>query len=607
MKTATRALILASLFGGAGCSGNADGDAPLPGGTTDPSSTVTGVAPTGTDVTPTGPGGTTSGPGVTPTGPGVTPTTPPTGGTGSTDTDVPTAPTTGTCLPGVPTTSQIPRLTNAQYNAAIVDLFGVEAPSGSWSADFDLDSNGEITSSKWGQYKGAADKIAEAVMATATGTELTTAAASKATLEASITTLGRKVMRRPLTAAEVTAFSSLADVEPAGTPAQIAEEVIYAMLVSPSFLMRTELDAPEETVVGTNQTAFKLSSHEVASRLSFMIWNSVPDQALSDAADNDELQTKEQIATQAQRMLGDEFKGKVAPVIAAAHRLYADIDATVSTSRWGKTTHDKTLFPEYADTQLAPSLEEIDRFFADVAYTGQFEDLFLSNVAYVNAATAPIYGLTGITGDELQRVELDGTERPGFLTRAGFLNSFSHEDRTSPILRGAFILRMMGAQTGAPNPDALKTPLPPGEYLTERAKIEALTSVAPDCVACHQTLINPPGFVMENFNAVGAIQTKDPLSGDIDTKVASVAFPAGPKPINNALELMTEIAAGRETKEIYARKLVSYGTGRDSNDYDQCTANVIADKLESGQYTNLASLLADVTQADSFRLRVAAQ
>lgn len=606
MKTSTRALILASLFGAA-CSGN-EPDAPL-GGPGDP---PTPVAPTVTapGVTPTGPGVTPTGPGVTPTGPGVTPTTGPTGGTGTTgpgNTTEPPLPPPGECMAGVPTTSQIPRLTNAQYNTAVVDLFGVESPSGSWSLDFDVDSSGEITASKWGQYKGAADKIAEAVMGTALGTELTAAAGSKATLEASITELGRKVIRRPLTAAEVTAFSSLADVQPTGTPAEIAEEVIYAMLVSPSFLMRTELDAPEEAVAGTDQTAFKLSSYEVASRLSFMIWNSVPDQALNDAADADQLQTKEQIAAQATRMLGAEFQEKVAPVIAAAHRLYADINDTVSTSRWGKTTHDKSVFPEYADGQLAVSMEEINRFFADVAFTGQFEDLFLSNVAYVNEVTAPIYGLTGITGSELQRVELDAAERPGFLTRAGFLNSFAHPDRTSPILRGVFILRMMGAQTGMPSPEAENAQAPDAAYATERDYITALTSVAPDCVACHQTLINPPGFVLEKFNAVGAVQTKDARGGDINTKVDSVAFPDGAKAINDAQELMTAIAAGRETKNIYAGKLVSYGTGRDANAYDQCTTNVILAKLESGEYTNLASLLADITQHDSFRLRTAAQ
>src|SRR5690606_548409 len=146
--------------------------------------------------------------------------------------------------------------------------------------------------------------------------------------------------------------------------------------------------------------------------------------------------------------------------IIAAHRFYANIDESSSQSRWGKTSHDTALFPEYQEAQTAPLLEEMDRFFAEVGYDGQFEDLFLSNVAYVNQATAPIYGVQGNFGSELQRVELDPMERPGILTRGAFLSSFAHERNTSPILRGVYILGLMGASTpSAPN-DATDTPLP---------------------------------------------------------------------------------------------------------------------------------------------------
>src|SRR5690606_28545091 len=104
----------------------------------------------------------------------------------------------------------------------------------------------------------------------------------------------------------------------------------------------------------------------------------------------------------------------------------------------------------------------------------------------------------------------------------------------------------------------------------------------------------------------GTIQTTDPVyGGAIDTKVDSVPFPAGAKPINNAYELMTELAAGRRTKEIYAEKWVHYATGRVPNDIDRCTVNAIAANIDAG--ATLASVLADITQADSFRLRVAAQ
>jgi hypothetical protein len=165
----------------------------------------------------------------------------------------------------------------------------------------------------------------------------------------------------------------------------------------------------------------------------------------------------------------------------------------------------------------------------------------------------------------------------------------------------------MGADVPAPLAGADQTPLPEGDYDTNREAVTALTSVAPECVACHQQVINPPGFVMEAYSAVGSIQTEDPVyGGSIVTAVDTIPFPAGAKPIANPLELMTEIAAGAKSKEIYARKWVSYATGREANDFDQCTANNIATKMAAGPYT-LSSVLADLTVAESFRYRVAAQ
>jgi hypothetical protein len=621
MKTATRLLMCGSLLA-AGCSGeagNGEADLAMPDGSTDPGAGVPVLDASGNPVldasgnpvtmppiaTPVGdppvtppdmtaPGDTTTLPGDPPVDPGPTEVTPP--------------PDTGTCQLGVPVTSQIPRLTNLQYDTVIGDIFDVAPASGSWSASFEPDSKGELSNTQWAQYQSQAEEIAAAVLATPLGEELTTAAADPTALEASVRSLGRRMFRRPLTDDEVASFMTLMAVQPAGTPAEIAEAVVYTMLISPSFLMRTELDAPEEMVPGTDATpqmAFKLSSHEVASRLSFLIWNSVPDPTLDAAADADELQTPEQIQAQAARMVGAEFRDKVTPVIIAAHRFYANIDENSSVSRWGKTPHDATRFPEYSEAQNATLLAEMDSIFAEVGFEGQFADLFLSNVAYVNQDTARLYGVEGEFGPELVRVELTGTERPGFLTRGAFLSSFAHERDTSPILRGAFILSLMGAELGIPDPAFARTELPPGDYMTNREAVTALTSVETECVSCHQLVINPPGFVLENFSAVGSIQTTDPeYGGTIDTAVESVAFPDGAKPINNAFELMTELAAGSVAKQIYARKWVAYATGRDANDFDECTASTIAAKM-AGAYP-LASVLADVTQAESFRYRVAA-
>ena len=112
---------------------------------------------------------------------------------------------------------------------------------------------------------------------------------------------------------------------------------------------------------------------------------------------------------------------------------------------------------------------------------------------------------------------------------------------------------------------------------------------------------------MEGFSAVGSVQTVDPVyGGPIDTVVASVPFPAGAIPINNVFELMTQIAAGAVSKEIYAERWVRYATGREANDFDQCTAENIAAKMAAGPYT-LSSVLADLTLAESFRYRAEGQ
>lgn len=605
MKTAARALILASLVGTA-CSSDLGQEETLPSGSSsDP--TGSNVNPNTDGVSP-GTGGTNSNASGSPTsgGSGTGSVNP--GSSGSVNPSEP-MPNNGVCTPGVPASTQVPRLTNVQYNEVVKDVLKVSAPNGgSWSEGFEADSKAELSSTQWSQYVAMADKIAAAAMAGPLGSQLTCASVDAACFEGHVRSLGRQMFRRPLSDDEVAQFMTLMDVEPAGTPAEMAEALIYTLLISPSFLTRAELDAPTEVVPGTEQTAFKLSNYEVASRLSFLIWNSVPDAELSAAADAGKLQTKEEIAAQAKRMVGPEFRDKVAPVIVAAHRFYANISDTATSSRWGKTLHETSKFPEYKESQIEAFAEETDKFFAEVGFNGKFEDLFLSNVAYVNADTAPIYGLDPSKfGPELVRTELDPKERPGFLTRGAFLSSFAHEESTSPILRGVFIVTLMGGATGAPSPSALTTALPPGNYTTNREATQALTGVAADCKGCHWTNINPPGFVLENYSPVGSIQTKDPVyGGDIVTEVDTVPFPDGARPVANAYELMEGIAAGRKAKELYAQKWLTYATGREKNDFDTCTVQAIADNIEQGEYS-LANVLADITQAESFRLRTAAQ
>lgn len=509
-----------------------------------------------------------------------------------------------TCAPGVPATSQIPRLLRRQYDAVMRDLLGVTtlAGGGNPSAGLYADFDGPINVDALRLYHEVAGKIAAEVMAGPNRSRFISCDPSAAgCLKDTIVTFGRKAFRRPLTEGEVARFEKLGQTSPSETPEQVAEKTLLAFLVSPSFLQITELATDVEG------SAIKLSDYEVAARLSFLLWGSIPDDVLSAAADRGELQTKAQILEQAQRMIA--VREKAAPLVSAYHRAYLDMDN--EDSHWWKVSHDTAKFPLYSDAAVPAFQAELDRFFEDLAFNGgSFEDLFLSNVGFVNKDTAAIYGLDPAAyGTELTRVEFDPAQRPGFLTRGGFLSSFSHFDSTSPILRGAYItVNVIGLNPGAPDPNVFLTPPPEGPHYTERAYVEALTA-EPACTGCHTPYINPPGFVLENYDATGRWQTVDPRSGGDPTlgtidATATVTFSEdNVKTINSPLELMQEIAKTPLTKRIYATKAVSFATGRLPNPNDACTVDVIYTKLSQDGYT-LLNLLADLTQADSFRLRV---
>jgi hypothetical protein len=563
---------------------------------------------TGGSSASTGKGGTTgkgTGGSAGSTAPGTGGTAMTTGGTGGTAGD-PGSGGTGavtSCTPGVPASSQIPRMKNQEYDAVVKDLVGLTAltssgnmPPSSLLAD---DFEGEMTDIAWNGYLNAADKIAAEVMAGPNKSQFIACDPAMAgCLESTIETFGRKAFRRPLSAEEKTSFLRLNNLTPKGTPAEVAEAILFAFLASPSFIMLPELEEAQ-----MEAGAIKLTPYEVATRLSFLLWGTTPDAELSLAADNGELATKEQILAQAQRMVQDQ--ARTGPAVAAFHRTYADIRVG---THWNSIPHDPAKFPAYTDAAKAPMMAEIDRFFEDVAFkNGSFKDLFLSNVAYVNQDTAALYGLDKTAyGPELTRVELDAQQRPGFLTRVGFLSSFSSYGASSPVLRGAYITKnILGVHIDDPPPEAADTPVPPGDYKTQRQVIEALTG-SPTCAGCHAELINPAGFVLERYNSVGMYQDVDALGGPIDG-TADVLFNQDViKTITSPLELMTELGLGADAKRRYAEKWVSFATGRQPNPNDACVVNDLSGKLSADGYT-IINLLTDLTQADSFRLRTIGQ
>jgi hypothetical protein len=568
---------------------------------------ATGSGATGSGATGSG---ATGGKGSGATGPGTGGSSGASAGMGSGGTMV-VAPGDTNCNPGVPITSQIPRLTNVQYDRTIKDLLGLSTLSAaSNSVPSNLlatDQSGGLTDVGWAAYKTVAEYISAQVMADATMKPNFIACdpAAPNCLHDTAVAFGRKAFRRPLTPEEVAAFDAVIaqgpDITPTGAPAEIAEALLYMFLISPSLLQREEL---QETTDSTGHNT--LSSYEVASRLSYMLWGSMPDAPLAKAADDQALGTPDQILAQATRMIADP---RTREMTSEFHRSYMLMGLN---TRWDNTNKDTTRYPAF-NRSIVPQLqEETEMFFDDVTFAkkGTFNDLLTSTTAFVSSATAPFYGLdpskfsAGLTATTL-------SDRPGFLTRLGFLNAYSGGVTTSPILRGAFVTKqIIGITIGAPPPGAEQTPLPAASETlnTTRKRFEQLTA-GDQCKGCHTPFVNPPGFALEAFNTVGTWQTKDPDSGEpIDTTSDVALDDTGETTVHvtGPAELMAAIATAPLAKQQYTSKWVSYAYQREGDPNDQCTVNQLAAKMTASGYT-IQNLITDLTQTLSFRVRAAGQ
>jgi hypothetical protein len=276
-------------------------------------------------------------------------------------------------------------------------------------------------------------------------------------------------------------------------------------------------------------------------------------------------------------------------------------------TRWDSATKDPSLFPAFS-TSLIPTLEgETEKFFDAVAVgkQGTFQDLFLSPTAFVTASTAPLYGLAASGfGTDYKETTLDANQRPGFLTRVGFLNAYAYYNRSSPIHRGAFIMKqVLGTPIGTPPPGAEMTALPPAttDLNTNRKQVDAQTTGGV-CESCHHNFINPAGFAMESFNAVGTWQTTEQANGATIDTASDVVIDGVAVHVTGAYDLMQRLAASPMAQHRYAERLTSYLYEREGDAMDCGTVNDLAAKIAPGGYTVL-NLITDLTQTPQFRTR----
>jgi hypothetical protein len=503
-----------------------------------------------------------------------------------------------TAVQGVAVVTRVARLTHAQYDNTVQALLGIDdepaasfAPDASEGYAFDNGINLRVDGRLGPQYRAAAEELAEKVANDSAflARIVPCTEQSAGCSDQLIAELGKRAFRRPLNDAEKTRFSTLfargAELVASGNAFRDGVRlVVEALLQSPQFLYRTELSDARGS-----DGLIQLNSWEMAARLSYFLWGSMPDAALFEAAAAGKLASGSDVAAASQRLLADP-RAQAAVVSFHAQALRF--------ARFQKVAPDKNKYPMAPADMALKIREAAELFVKDVVFQSQggIADLLNAPFAYADAGLAPLYGKS-VSASGFQKLTFAPGERAGYLMQAGFLASNAYAIRTDPIHRGLFVQRDLLCRTiPDPPPGASMTPLPPTSdtIKTTRQQIEVLTAPA-SCNACH-TMINGPGFAFEAYDAIGALrQTEN--SAPIDTS-GTTTIDDRPVAFANAAELVQALSQSAEARSCYVGKWLEYAYGRSKLESDAATRATLSQAPQS-----TLQLLAQVTATSGFRFR----
>ena len=402
-----------------------------------------------------------------------------------------------------------------------------------------------------------------------------------------ISKLARRAYRRPVTDADMSGLLRFYDEgsKSRGFEAGV-EMALRAMLTSPKFIFRVERD-PAGSAPGK---VYAISDLELASQLSFFIWSSIPDDELLALAEANRLRDPKTLAQQVQRMLADQKSEALVSNFAGQWLQIRNLRST---------TPDKNDFPNFDHTLRLAFERELDLFVGSVIREKRSVlDLLTADYTFVNERLAVHYGIPNIYGSHFRRVSgLDETRR-GLLGKGGILLITSHADRTSPVVRGKWILdNLVGAPPPPPPPDVPPLPdTPAAKPLTMRARMEQHRA-NPACAGCHK-LMDPLGLALENFDAIGAWRTDD--NGErVDTagQLADGTTIDGVKGLREALLKHPEVLVNTVTE-----KLMTYALGRGLRPEDMPAVRAIVRQSERDGY-RFTSLIEGVVNSTPFRSR----
>jgi mono/diheme cytochrome c family protein len=366
---------------------------------------------------------------------------------------------------------------------------------------------------------------------------------------------------------------------------QSIDHVLQAVLVSPAFLFRMELDPQAGEQVSGVHT---LNEYELASRLSYFLWSSMPDDELSALAAKGQLRAN--LDAQVRRMLKDPKSSALVTNFASQWLQLRSMQ---------NAAPDAALFPAFDESLRDAMTKETELFFnAIVQDDRSVLDFINADFTFVNERLAKHYGLPGVTGDNFRRVTLP-PERGGLLAQASILTITSLPNRTSPVLRGKWVLENLL--------DAAPPPPPPNvPALTEAGQGQIKGTVRqrmeqhrknPACASCHQEM-DGIGFAMENFDAIGAWRSKDD-GVEID---ARGSLPGG-KTFNGPAELRKVIQAQSEQfARCLANKMLTFALGRGLQPYDRRTSDAIVEAMRKND-NRFSTMIEEIVRSDAFQKR----
>jgi len=405
-----------------------------------------------------------------------------------------------------------------------------------------------------------------------------------------LSTLARRAYRRPVSDADLDVLLPFyEDGAAQGGFERGIQHALERMLVSPEFLFRIERD-PEDGAPGA---PYRVGDLELASRLSFFLWSSVPDDELLDRAAAGELRDPAVLEAEVRRMLADERSRALVDNFAEQWLYLRDVEAKEP---------DPGFYPGFDENLRQAFVRETALFIDSVLRDDRsVSELLTADYTFLNERLAKHYGIPHVYGSHFRRVSLAGTERRGLLGQGGILTLTSYATRTSPVLRGKWILEnLLASPPPPPPPDipALAETTDDGAALSMRAAMERHRA-NPACASCHAQM-DPLGFALENFDAVGRWRARGESNEPIDASGVlpdGTAF-EGPTGMRHALLRNRERFVAT-----VAEKLLTYALGRNLESYDMPAVRAIVRGAGADDH-RFSSLVLGIVQSTPFQMRM---